>query len=63
VAEVPGEGAEDRRIDPVELVVGERRDEGQRPLPRLGEAFGEPLLADGGGERDRSRLPVPSSIL
>jgi hypothetical protein len=63
VAQVPRERAEDRRIDAVELVVGQRRDESERPLPRLGEAFGEPLLAGGGGERDRSRLPIPSSIL
>jgi hypothetical protein len=41
VAEVPGERAQDRRVDPVELVVGERLDQEKRPLPGLGQAFGD----------------------
>jgi hypothetical protein len=41
VAEVPGERAEDRRVDGVELLVGERLDQEEGPLPRLGEALGD----------------------
>ena len=36
VAEVPGQGAEDRRVDAVQLLVGERLDEPKGPSSRLG---------------------------
>ena len=49
VAEVPGERAEDRRVDRVELLVGERLDEPERAFAGLGEAVGDALV-----EVDRS---------
>jgi hypothetical protein len=57
VAEVPGERAEDLRVDRVELLVGERLDQKQGPLACVGEAIGDPLLEIGlGGERDQDNL-------
>jgi hypothetical protein len=41
MAEVPGERAEDRRVDPVQLIVGKRLDQEKGPLPGLGQAFGD----------------------
>ena len=58
VAEVPGERAEDRRVDRVELLVGERLDEPEGPLARLGEAVGDALVDVGrSGRRDVLSLP------
>ena len=37
VTEVPGEGAEDRRVNRVQLLVVERRHQRQSPLSRFGE--------------------------
>ena len=44
VAEVPGQRAEDRRVDAVELLVVERLDQLQGAPPRLGEAFRDRFL-------------------
>jgi hypothetical protein len=61
VAEVPGERAEDRRVDPIELVVGERLDKEERPSAGLGETVRDPLLIRGVSpsrrEGDPNRLP------
>ena len=58
VAEVPGKRAEDRRVDGVELLVGERLDQQEGALARLGEAVGDPLTQIGlGRRRDGPRLP------
>ena len=51
VAEVPGERAEDRRVDGVELLVGERLDQEEGPLARLREAVGDLLAQVGLGRR------------
>ena len=74
VAEVPGERAEDRRVDPVELLVVERLDQLQGPLPRLGETLRDRFLGAGrhlGGDaktlQNRSfgpfRFGVPPDLL
>ena len=47
VAEVPGQRAEDRRVDAVELLVVERLDQLQRARARLGEAFRDRCLGAG----------------
>ena len=47
VAEVPGERAEQRRVDPVELLVVERLDQLQGPPARLGETFRDRFLGAG----------------
>ena len=53
------ERAEDRRVDAVELLVGERLDQQQGPFPRLGQAVGDPLLEVGLRRRgDDERLPA-----
>jgi hypothetical protein len=58
VAEVPGKRAEDRRVDRVELLVGERLDEPESALACLGEAFGDALVDLGRcGRRDCLSLP------
>jgi hypothetical protein len=58
VAEVPGERAEDRRVNVVELLVGERLDQQQRPLARLRETIGDPMVQVGlDRARDGIRLP------
>ena len=44
VAEVPGQRAEDRRVDRVQLLVVERLDQGKSPLPRLGKSFRDRCL-------------------
>ena len=44
VAQVPGQWAEDRRVDAVELIVGERLDQLQGSPPRLGEALRDRIL-------------------
>jgi hypothetical protein len=44
VAEVPGQRAEDRRVDAVELLVVERLDQLQGPLPRVDETFRDRIL-------------------
>jgi len=57
VAEVPSERAEDRRVDLVELLVGERLDEEERPPPCLLQTFGGALVEIGrDGRRDSPRL-------
>ena len=53
VAEVPGQRREDVRVDAVELVVGERLDQPQRHLARLGEALRDLVLQIGPGLRRR----------
>jgi hypothetical protein len=61
VAEVPGERAEDRRVDGVELVVGERLDEPEGALASLGEAVSDALIDVGrSGRRDDLSLPRQS---
>jgi hypothetical protein len=58
VAEIPSQRAEDRRVDRVELLLGERLDQEQGPLPRLLEAIGDPFAQIGlRGRRDTGRLP------
>jgi hypothetical protein len=47
VAEVPGERAEDRRVDGVELLLAERLDQQQGALARLGETVPDPLAQIG----------------
>jgi hypothetical protein len=57
VAEVPGERAQDVRVDGVELVVGQRGNQRKGALAGLGEALGNPLLEQCvGGSRDPKRL-------
>jgi hypothetical protein len=48
VPEVPGQGTQDRRVDSVQLLVVERRDQRQRPLTRLGESVRDRCLRLGG---------------
>ena len=47
VAEVPGQRAEERRVDAVELLVVERLDQVQGPPPRLREALRDRFLGAG----------------
>jgi hypothetical protein len=59
VAEVPGERAEDRGIDPIQLTLVERLDQRERTLASFGEPVDDPLLDAGvGGDRDGDRLPT-----
>jgi hypothetical protein len=54
VAQVPGEWAQDRRVDGVELLVAERLDQQQCAPPRFRQTVRDALLELGlGGERDR----------
>jgi hypothetical protein len=62
VPEVPGERAEDRRVDPIELLVGEGLDEPKRPLAGLGEARGDSLFGGRSGEGDWRRLPISAAV-
>ena len=58
VAEVPGERAEQRRVDRVELLVAELLDQQQGALARLAQSFGDRVLRlCRGGRRDSRRLP------
>jgi len=53
VAEVPDQRAEDRRVDPVELLLAQGADQLQRALTCLGEAVRDRVLGlGGGGARD-----------
>ena len=56
VAEVPGERAEDRRVDGVELLLAELLDQQQGALARLAQPFGDrrPSVA-GAGRRDENQ--------
>ena len=47
VAQVPGQGAEDRRVDAVQLLVGERLDEPESSPSRLGQALRDRILLGG----------------
>jgi hypothetical protein len=59
VAEVPGKRAEDRRVDGVELLVGQRLDQPQRALASLGETVGDALIdLCWSGLRDCPSLPA-----
>ena len=56
VAQVPRQWAEDRRIDAVQLLVGERLDEPEGSPSRLGQALRDRILLGGldrGGDGDR----------
>lgn len=60
VPEIPGEWAEDRGVDPVELLLVERLDQQKRPLPRLRQSFGDAVPRDcRRGSRDVVSLPRP----
>ena len=53
MAEIPGERAQDRGVDRVELLLGERLDQQEGPLARLLETVGDPLAQIGlRGRRD-----------
>jgi hypothetical protein len=59
VPEIPGERAEDRRVDAVELVVVERLDQQQGAFARLREAVGDLLVQQClRGAPDPARLDV-----
>jgi hypothetical protein len=58
VAEIPGERAEDRRVDGVQLPLAERLDEEQGARSCVRQTVGDPLAEIGlRGGRDRISLP------
>jgi plasmid stabilization system protein ParE len=64
VPEVPGQRAQDRRVDRVQLLVVERRDQRQRPLARLGESVRDRCLGLGGnvGGDGKTLTPISTAL-